>query len=75
MSPVETAEEIRRWGPFMGPELVPLLPLSPPLLDMVLFAELMVGLIADGREGVVVRLAMEPNDGDLETLLDIPRTP
>lgn len=59
----------------MGPELAPLLPLSPPLLGIVLLAELMVGLIADGREGVVVRLAIEPNDGDLETLLDIPRTP
>lgn len=68
MSPVETADEMRR-GPkrdLVGvPELPLLLPgpiLPPP--GIVLLAELMVGRMADGVE---TGREIDPKDGDLET--------
>ncbi len=68
MSPVETADEMRR-GPkrdLVGvPELPLLLPgpiLPPP--GVVLLAELMVGRMADGVE---TGREIDPKDGDLET--------
>lgn len=68
MSPVDTAEEIRRTGcnDFIGvPALLPPpAPTLPPPEAAALLAELMVGRMADwldnGRE-------MDPNEGDFET--------
>ena len=59
MSPVDTAELMRRPGDFDG---VPWLLIEPVLLGADLLAELMVGRMADGTVGV---RDIELNDGDL----------
>lgn len=80
ISPVETADEMRRdaANDFMGVKLLPVPPPTAPLLPLllpgaVLFAELMVGLMEDGTGGL--RPAIDPKEGDLETPLDALRRP